>query len=58
MANGHEYSSFREWSETHTVPNSGFAGALTPENQEGGPWPVWYMESWNHMAHGPCIHVV
>ena len=28
----------------------------TPENQKGGPWPLWYMESSNHMAHGPCIH--
>ncbi len=30
--------------------------AQTPENQEGGSWPLWYIESWNHMAHGPCIH--
>ncbi len=30
----------------------------TPENQEGGPWPLWYMESWNHMAHGPCFLVL
>ncbi len=20
------------------------------------PWALWYMESWNYMAHGPCIH--
>ena len=26
------------------------------ENQEGGPWGLCYMESWNHVAHGPCIH--
>ena len=30
--------------------------AQIPENQEGGPWPLWYIESWNRMTHGPCIH--
>ncbi len=23
---------------------------------ESTAWALWYMESWNHMAHGPCIH--
>ncbi len=33
----------------------GFRGSGV-KNQEGGLWPLRYMESWNHMAHGPCIH--
>ncbi len=28
----------------------------TTKNQVGGLWDLWYMESWNHMAHEPCIH--
>ncbi len=31
-------------------------GPHTTKNQKGGLWTLWYMESWNHMANGPCIH--
>ncbi len=23
--------------------------------KQSRPWPLWYIKSWNHMAHEPCI---